>query len=106
MPSSVYAVAVIVLAVIGFLVWFARREKKAGIAVARAEASEAGIKVIAKINEESKKRDEETGKKLGKINSPGDDPTAFWMCDDPKKRGVPNVPNAGQARSGDPKTGN
>lgn len=105
MPSSVYAVAVIVLAVISFLVWFAMREKKAGIAVARAEASEATIKVIAKINEESKKRDEETEKKLEKINSPGDDPTAFWMRDDPQKRGVPNVSNAGQARGSDPKTG-
>ncbi len=103
MPSSAYAIAAAILAVVGFLIWFGRGQKKAGTAEARADASEAGIKVIGQINEESKKRDEETNAKLEKINSPGNDPADFWVRNDPQKRRVSDLPDTGQTGARDAK---
>ena len=88
MPSSAYAIAVIVLAVIGFVVWIARGQRAKALLAAR----ELEIRQIAKIHEEDKKIDEQTDKKLDEAGDPATDPRAMWLRD--KKR-VPDVPDPG-----------
>lgn len=76
MPAA-YAVAVIVLAVIGFLVWFARSQQRSALLAMR----EAELSQIAKIHEEGNKVDEQTAKKLGEVGNPAVDPRAMWLRD-------------------------
>lgn len=90
---TAYAVTATVLAVIGFLVRFARSQRRSALLAVR----EAEIRHIATIQEEGKKIDALSERKLDAVDHPGVDPRAMWLRD--QKR-LPDV--SGAATSGDP----
>lgn len=85
---TAYAVGAAILAVIGFLMWFARGQQRSALLAVR----EAEIRQIARIHEEGKKINEQSEKKLDAVNDPGIDPRAMWLRD--KKR-LPDLPGPG-----------
>ena len=84
--STVWPIAGIV--VIGFLVWFARSQWRSALLAVREDQ----IRKIAKINNESKKIDEQTEQKINALADPDADPRAMWLRD--KKR-LPALPGPG-----------
>ena len=95
MPVA-YAVAVIVLAVIGFLAWFARSQQRSALLTMR----EAELRQIAKIHEEGKKIDEQSEKKLDEVGNHGVDPRAMWLRDQKGVSGVSSSSTPGNQVQG------
>lgn len=75
--SSAWPIALVVLAVIGFLVWFSRSQQRSAILAFR----EAEIRRIDKIHEEGKKIDAQTEKVLEEVVHPAFDSRAMWLRD-------------------------